>query len=628
MKEINEIIIIKLGGSVLTDKNQPFSIRTDVMRLLIDQIVSSKKNLIIIHGGGSYGHPLAKQYQIVGGLDPSIENQPIGIAETHAAMMDLNSKIVDYFLAKRFPVISFQPSAIFMIKNNMIFSNSLEPIEASLDLGITPILYGDIILDTGGNFSIISGDRIILEICTSLKKYKVSKVIFAIEKDGIFIQVENEIKLLDKIESSQIDDIPLANLDNKIDVTGGILGKLKSIQKICALNIPVQILNGIKQDILFKAIQGQDVTCTSISLTNVKKDEIRQRKIEHLKIPLKRNVQYSENYFQYVKLIHHALPSIALEEIDISISLFNKKLSAPICISAMTGGHPVAQEINKILAMAAEQENILMSVGSQRAAIEDPSIESTYSIVREVAPTISIMGNLGVGQLSNEAFTLESFKKAIDIIKADIMAIHFNPLHELVQHKGDISYRLFKDNFKKVREQFQIPIIAKEVGAGLNSSSIKGLDRLGFDGFDVGGSGGTSFAAIEAFRNNNYIEKFNRNIADSFREWGIPTPVSTLYTRSVTNKPIIATGGLNNGIDLAKSIALGADLGGYASQFLISAWKDLRIGGFTNTLKEIKTIKEELRNSLWLTNCSSINDLKNNPKKRILLGPLYEWINQ
>jgi isopentenyl-diphosphate delta-isomerase len=356
--------------------------------------------------------------------------------------------------------------------------------------------------------------------------------------------------------------------------------------------------------------------------------EIMDRKIEHIKIPLEHDVQHSKNYFDDIKLLHYPIPDIDYEEIDLSVEFFNKTVSAPICISAITGGHPISKEINEILAKAAEEENIIMSVGSQRAGIEDPSLLDTFTITREVAPNIPIIGNIGIGQVSASDFITDDFKKCIDMVNADAMAIHLNILHELVQDRGDVSYKLFSANFEKIREKFKIPIIAKEVGTGFNEDLGLRLDKLGFDGFDIGGAGGTSFAAIEGKRDNFKNQKYTRDPADVFREWGIPTPVSIIYVRNVSDKLIIATGGLKNGIDIAKSIALGADYGGFAYKFLQTAWEDRKTNSISNTVKEIKTLKNELRASLWLTNIGNISNLKGNKNKYVILGELYRWLHQ
>jgi isopentenyl-diphosphate delta-isomerase len=630
LKNDNEIVLLKLGGSILTDKNKPFSLREDILDNCLNQIIKSKKKLILIHGGGSFGHPLAKKYQLSQGLNNSIKDQSMGVSKTHEAMNQFNSIIVNKFIKKDFPAISIQPSNIFIQDFNEIHIKSIEPIEKLLDLDILPILYGDILLSKDISFSILSGDQIILNLCKSIKNYQISKVIFAIEEDGIFINDNGNQKLALRLSSDDLASIDLSALGQKIDVTGGIKGKLEKIEKIIQLNIPVQIVNGLKNSNILKAITNQQMTCTYIETPSDKSLESRiyNRKIEHIRIPLEHNVQHLRNFFDEITLLHHPLPEIDLDEIKISTQLFNKEISAPICIAAITGGHQVSKAINNILANAAKTENIALGVGSQRIGLEDPSTLESFSIVRDVAPSIPIMGNLGIGQICDPTFNIDYFKDCIDMIKADAMAIHFNALHELVQRDGNISYKNFEDIFIELRKSIKIPIIAKEVGTGFNKELALKLDSLGFDGFDVGGSGGTSFAAIESIRDNYTYEEFSRKIADTFREWGIPTPISILNVRSATKKLIIGTGGLRSGIDIAKSIVIGADIGGFAYKFLKTSWKDYKNNTLINTIKEIKTLKHELRSSMWLMNLKDVDNLKGNTDKRIFLGNLFEWLNQ
>lgn len=630
LKSSNEIILLKLGGSLLTDKNKPFSIREDVVRSVIQQIIDANKKIILIHGGGSFGHPLAKKYNISTGIDSSISNQILGLTETHQSMNKFNSRIINLFLEQKHPALSIQASSIFIKDSQIISTYSIDIIETALDLNILPILYGDIILDKKGSFSIISGDTIIFELCENLNKYSVSKVIFTMETDGLYIQDNDEKSILiTECNSNELDSLELAALGQKIDVTGGIRGKINAIKEICKYNIPVQIINGLENGNILKALKGQKIKCTEIKPSKHDENQIiSNRKIEHLKIPIKYNVQHFKNYFKYIELIHHSLPEIDLNEIDLSVNFFNKFVSAPICIAAITGGHPLSKDLNEILATSAEKENIIMSVGSQRAGLINPENQESFQIVRKVAPNIPIIGNIGIGQVGSPNFILEDFTKCIDMIKADAMAIHFNALHELVQDKGDISFKLFKKNFKKIRESTNVPILAKEVGSGFNKELAKSLDDLGFNGFDVGGAGGTSFAAIESYRNKNNSNIFNRKLADVFREWGIPTPVSILNVRNVSKKLIIATGGLRTGVDIAKSIVLGADIGGFAFKFLKSSLIDQQQGSISNTIKEIKTLKNELKSCLWLLNLKNINALKGNKNKRVITGKLSQWINQ
>ncbi|MFW9785920.1 MAG: isopentenyl phosphate kinase [Candidatus Heimdallarchaeota archaeon] len=267
----NEIFLLKLGGGLLTDKNKPFFIREEIVRSAVQQIVEANEKLILIHGGGSFGHPLAKKYCISKGLNVSIPNQIFGLTETHQAMIKFNSYLVNLFMDNNYPSLSFQPSSIFIKDSHKIISSPFEIIETALGLSILPILYGDIILDKTGTFSIISGDDIIYELCENLVKYRISKVIFATETDGIYLnKKENEdmnIVLANELNSSDLDSLDLADLGKKIDVTGGIEGKLESIKKICKYKIPVQLINGLKEGFIFKALKNEKVNCTYIKVS-------------------------------------------------------------------------------------------------------------------------------------------------------------------------------------------------------------------------------------------------------------------------------------------------------------------------------------------------------------------------
>lgn len=630
LKGKKDIIILKLGGSLLTDKNIPFSLRENILEKSINQIIESKKLIILIHGGGSFGHPIAKEYHISQGLNNTVKDQIIGLSKTHEAMNKFNSIIIDNLIEKGYSAISVQPSSIFIQDFGEIILKSIDPIEKMLELGVMPVLYGDILFSWDSSFTILSGDQIMLKLCEKIQKFKISKIIFAIEEDGIFIRDNGNKKLALTLKSNDLNFIKLANLDQKIDVTGGIKGKIEKIKEILKFDIPVQIINGLKNENILKALNNEYFKCTSIEPTSEREivNKLYNRKIEHIKIPLENNVQHVRSYFDDVNLIHHPLPEYELEDIDLSVNFFNKKISAPICIAAITGGHEISKAINNILANAAKTENIIMSVGSQRIGLEDPSTIDSFKIVRDVAPNIPVIGNLGIGQLCDFNFDIDNFKKCIEMIDADVMAIHFNALHELVQSEGNISYKNFEERFKELRKKLKTPIIAKEVGTGFNGDLAQKLELLGFDGFDIGGSGGTNFLAIESIRDKSSFETYTRKIADVFREWGIPTPVSIINVRNVSNKLIIGTGGLRNGLDIAKSIVLGADIGGLAYKFLVTAWKDYKGNSNENTIKEIRTLKNELRSSMWLMNLGSISELKGNQEKRIILGELYQWLHQ
>jgi len=268
VRDNNEIVLLKLGGSLLTDKDKPYSIREDVVKSAIQQIIDANKQLILIHGGGSFGHPLAKEYSISSGINSSIPNQILGLTKTHQSMNNFNSYLIDLFLKKEYPALSIQASSIFIKDFLKISTQSIDIIETALDLNILPILYGDIILDKQGSFSIISGDQIIFELCENLKKYQISKVIFVMETDGIYINDKDpnqkNVKLATKLYLRDLENLNLADLGQKIDVTGGIQGKINSIKEICKYNIPVQLLNGLKEGYIFKSLKNEMINCTNI----------------------------------------------------------------------------------------------------------------------------------------------------------------------------------------------------------------------------------------------------------------------------------------------------------------------------------------------------------------------------
>lgn len=262
-----KVVLLKLGGSLLTDKNRPFSIREDVMIKAVEEIIDANVKLLLIHGGGSFGHPVAKKYKISEGLNKSVPKQLLGLSKTHHSMVKLNSHLINLFLEKEFPTLSIQTSSIFLKNSGQTLINSIDLIETVLDLDILPILYGDIILSKGGTFSIISGDQIIFELCQNLRKYRISKVIFTMETDGIYVSDEKAKLgrvLLEECTCEELDNLNLADMDQKIDVTKGIRGKINFIKKICNQGVPVQLVNGLLEGYIYKSLKNQEITCTKI----------------------------------------------------------------------------------------------------------------------------------------------------------------------------------------------------------------------------------------------------------------------------------------------------------------------------------------------------------------------------
>lgn len=293
---------------------------------------------------------------------------------------------------------------------------------------------------------------------------------------------------------------------------------------------------------------------------------ISNRKVEHLRINLEENVQFFdvstglENY----RFVHQALPEVDLAAIDTSLALFGKTLRAPILVSSMTGGAAEAERINRNLAAAAQATGIAMGLGSQRAAIADPSLARTYQ-VRDVAPDILLFANLGAIQL-NYGYGLDECRRAVEMIDADALILHLNPIQEAVQDHGNTNWGGLLVKIEGVCRALEIPVIVKEVGFGISADTAKRLVSAGVAAIDVAGAGGTSWAAVEAKRAPN-PELQKR--AELFWDWGIPTAESLRQVRQAAPETtLFASGGIRDGIEVAKCVALGASLVGLASPLL------------------------------------------------------------
>ncbi len=295
---------------------------------------------------------------------------------------------------------------------------------------------------------------------------------------------------------------------------------------------------------------------------------IDQRKADHIKINLEQDVRSAlSSGLEKYRFIHEALPELDLDRIDTTLSLFGKKLNSPILISSMTGGTEAAKTINMRLAEAAQECGIAMGVGSQRAAIEHPEQAETFQ-VRKAAPDILLFANLGAVQL-NYGYGIDQCRRAVDMIQADALILHLNPLQEAVQDAGDVNFSGLAKKIEEVCKKIEVPVIAKEVGWGISERTAKLLADCGVSAIDVAGAGGTSWSQVEMHR---APDEFTRQLAATFVGWGIPTAESILNVkRAVPEMTIFASGGLKDGLDIAKCIALGATLGGMAGQFLKAA---------------------------------------------------------
>jgi len=328
---------------------------------------------------------------------------------------------------------------------------------------------------------------------------------------------------------------------------------------------------------------------------------------------LEEDVESEYTGFEDIMLIHNALPEVDFDEIDTEVEFFGKKLSAPFLIASMTGGHPETKEINKNLAMAVEELKLGMGVGSQRAAIEDESVADSFTVVREFAPKAFIYANVGMPQVLKHG--VEFVEKAIEMIDADAVAIHLNFLQEAIQPEGDIDAKGCLNALEEVCSSIKVPVIVKETGAGISRDVAIKLKLVGVDAIDVGGKGGTSWSGVEVYRTKDEI---SRDVGIDFWDWGIPTAFCIAECYDVL--PVIATGGLRSGLDLAKALALGAKIGSSALPFLKAVVDE----GVDGVKKLLEYYIRGLKVAMFLTGCRRICELT---KTMIFVtGAFKDWL--
>jgi isopentenyl-diphosphate delta-isomerase len=334
-------------------------------------------------------------------------------------------------------------------------------------------------------------------------------------------------------------------------------------------------------------------------------ESIEKRKADHIQINLDKSVQSGlRSGFENFQLPHEALPEIRLEDITLDQTLFQKVIKVPILISSMTGGTAEALKINQNLAAAAQEIGLPMGVGSQRAALENPSLTSSFRI-RDIAPDILLFANLGAVQL-NYGMTPEDCQTAVDMINADGLILHLNPLQEAVQPEGETDFSQLAEKIGHVCRYLDVPVLVKEVGWGISSRTAHLLAAAGVAAVDVAGAGGTSWSEVEMHRAET--EKARR-IAGAFLNWGIPTAKSIqIVKQELPDLLVFASGGIRSGVDIAKSIALGAVLGGMASPFLRAAADSKEA-----VLELIDRITREIQISMFASgvkNLAELQDLK------------------
>lgn len=334
-----------------------------------------------------------------------------------------------------------------------------------------------------------------------------------------------------------------------------------------------------------------------------------QRKKDHLNICLENNVETQKTGFEDISLINDSLPELNLREIDTTTKFLGKKLNLPLIIAAMTGGTGEARQINRDLAEIAEKKGIGFSLGSQRAMIEKPELKETY-YVRDVAPKVLLFGNIGISQLKR--FNTKQIENALEYVEADALCVHINPAQELFQKEGNFDFKGSITSLEKLCKEINYPVIAKEVGFGISREVSLKLKEVGVKAIDVGGFGGTNWIMIDGLLSERDFS--------SFVDWGIPTSISVLEAK--VGLPIIATGGIRSGLDIAKSIILGADMCGIALPFL----RILKKQGKKGVENFIDKIQEELKIAMILTGSKNIEELKK--AKYVLTGKIKDWVDQ
>ncbi|HMK54655.1 MAG TPA: type 2 isopentenyl-diphosphate Delta-isomerase [Methanobacteriaceae archaeon] len=334
---------------------------------------------------------------------------------------------------------------------------------------------------------------------------------------------------------------------------------------------------------------------------------ISDRKLEHLLLCLHSDVEYHKKTgFEDVELVHRALPEVNLKEIDISLKLLGKQMDAPLIITAITGGHPSSTEVNQKLGRAALKFGIGLGLGSQRAAIENPELAPTYTIARKEAPEALIMGNIGTPQL-------KMAKEAAEMMELDALAVHLNPLQEAIQPEGDLDARGYLEQIKDAASAMSLPLVVKETGAGIRGEEAIQLEKAGVKALDVAGAGGTSWAAVETYRSQE------KGMGELFWDWGIPTAACTVEAAQSVSLPIISSGGVRNGLQAAKAIALGASAVGIALPALKASNQGEKILD-----SYLERFLKELKVAMFLVGASNLKELQKTDL--VIKGETREWL--
>jgi isopentenyl-diphosphate Delta-isomerase len=350
-------------------------------------------------------------------------------------------------------------------------------------------------------------------------------------------------------------------------------------------------------------------------------ETIKNRKKEGIDIPLKKGAQArtTSTYLEFVRLVHNALPEIDYTDIETSCIFMDRRFSAPLIIDSMTGGTPEARKINERLGKLAQEYDIPMGLGSQRAGLKSEELASTYSVARKNAPHAFLIANIGGAQLS-KGLTVTEVEKIVEMIRADALVIHLNPLQELIQPEGEPRYSGVLEQIAKLVMHLNLPVMVKEVGAGISREVASRLEMAGVSAINIAGSGGTSWAGVEKIRADAARNRIKIHLGELFWDWGIPTAISLIEAKRAVKTPIIASGGLRNGLEVAKCIALGADMCAMAYPFLLAAAQSL-----DNLFEYMNLLLAELKSTMFLLGSKNIEMLKSS--RYILTGALAAEVN-
>jgi isopentenyl-diphosphate delta-isomerase len=349
-------------------------------------------------------------------------------------------------------------------------------------------------------------------------------------------------------------------------------------------------------------------------------EKTEKRKADHIRICLNQKAQAREVTagFEDVHFVHRALPEIDKQKIDLSTNFLSHKFAAPLIVGAMTGGTAEATRINATVAEAVEKLHLGMGVGSQRAAVEDKTLEKTFAVARKKAPDAFIIANIGGVQLVH-GYGLKEVKRVVEMIEADAVAVHLNALQEAVQPEGQTNFKGVLAKIGEIAGELDKPVIVKETGSGISAEDAEKLAAAGVKAIEVAGAGGTSFAAVEYYRAEGKANEVQHFLGEALWDWGIPTVVSLAETTQSVKVPVVASGGVRSGTDIAKALALGACLAGVSQPVLEAAVKS---AGDVETV--LTLLIEELRDVMFLVGAEKTGRLAKVPL--VVTGGTAEWL--